>query len=66
MQELHAYNKMAQLGLAPEFACPVDDLHGEIVPWLDDEDNIYLWCIYCNAKVFLGSEKEEHIKRFIY
>lgn len=62
IQELHAYKKLSEKGLAPSLVCPVDTLHTDIVPWVDEEDKICLWCIFCNSKVYLGSDKEDYIK----
>lgn len=65
IKELHKYKKLSDAGFAPAFVCPVDYLHTDMVPWVED-DEVCLWCIYCNSKVFLGSEKEEYIKSIIY
>ena len=65
IQELHKYKKLSDSGLAPSLVCPIDYLHTDMVPWIED-DEVCLWCIYCNSKVFLGSEREEYIKSFIY
>jgi len=62
IQELHAYKKLSDTGLVPSLVCPVDTLHTEIFPWVDEEDNVCLWCIFCNSKVYLGSDKEGYIK----
>ena len=64
IQELHRYKKMADKGLVPSLVCPVDVLHEEVLPWVEDEE-VCLWCIYCNSKVFLGSEREDFIKSML-
>lgn len=61
IQQLHAYKKMSDAGVVPKLICPIDVNHEEIFPWIDEEDNIYLWCIFCNSKVHLGSERENFI-----
>jgi hypothetical protein len=55
---------MADKGLVPSLVCPVDTLHQEVLPWIEN-DEVCLWCIYCNSKVFLGSEREDFIKSMI-
>lgn len=65
IQELHAYKKMSDSGLVPSLVCPVDVLHTEIFPWLDESDEVCLWCIFCNSKVYLGSDKEDYIKELL-
>jgi hypothetical protein len=62
IQELHAYKKLSDSGIVPSLVCPVDVLHDEIFPWIDEDDTVCLWCIYCNAKVYLGSDREDYIK----
>jgi hypothetical protein len=66
IQELHAYKKLSELGLVPSLVCPVDVFHTEVFPWIDEEDKICLWCIFCNAKVYLGEFKEDYIKGLLH
>lgn len=66
IKELHRYKKMADKGLVPSLVCPVDVLHTDVVPWVEEEnEEVCLWCIYCNSKVFLGSEREAFIRSMI-
>jgi len=65
IQELHAYKNMSDAGILPKLICPVDDLHDEIFPWIDEEDKVCLWCIFCNSKVYLGESREEYIKELL-
>ncbi len=53
------------MGLVPSLVCPIDVLHNEIFPWTDEEDKVCLWCIYCNSKVYLGSEREDYIRSLL-
>lgn len=62
IQELHAYKNLSNKGLLPRLVCPIDPLHDDILPWIDEEDKICLWCIFCNSKVYLGSDREDYIK----
>jgi hypothetical protein len=65
IKELHAYKKLSEMGLVPSLVCPIDVLHNEIFPWTDEEDKVCLWCIYCNSKVYLGSEREDYIRSLL-
>jgi hypothetical protein len=66
IQELHAYKNLSDKGLVPKLVCPVDVLHEEIFPWQDEDENVMLWCIFCNAKVHLGSERINYIKTLLH
>jgi len=65
IQELHAYKKLSNTGLVPSLVCPIDILHTEIFPWIDEDEKVCLWCIFCNSKVYLGTEREEYIKELL-
>lgn len=65
IQQLHAYKKLSDAGIVPTLTCPIDINHEEIFPWVDEEDNIYLWCIFCNSKVHLGAEREKFIMELL-
>jgi hypothetical protein len=65
IQELHAYKKLSDSGLAPTLVCPVDVLHTEIFPWIDEDNNICLWCVFCNSKVYLGQDRENYFKALL-
>jgi hypothetical protein len=61
IQQLHAYKKLSNAGIIPALTCPIDINHEEIFPWVDENDEIYLWCIFCNSKVHLGIERQKYI-----
>ena len=65
IQELHAYKNLAEKNLVPALVCPVDVFHTEIFPWIDEEDKVCLWCIFCNSKVYLGENREIYIKELL-
>lgn len=65
IQELHAYKKLSDTGLVPSLVCPIDILHTEIFPWIDEGEKVCLWCIFCNSKVYLGADREEYIKELL-
>jgi hypothetical protein len=66
IQELHSYIKMSNIGLVPKLICPIDDLHEDMLPWVDEDEKVCLWCIFCNSKVYLGSERESYIKELLH
>jgi hypothetical protein len=66
IQELHAYKNLSDKGLVPKLICPIDVLHEDILPWQDKDDNVMLWCIFCNSKVHLGSERISYIKMLLH
>lgn len=66
IQELHAYKNLANMGLAPQLVCPIDSLHDDVFPWIDTDSKICLWCVFCNSKVYLGTEKENYIKELLH
>jgi hypothetical protein len=61
IQELHRYKKLSDLGLVPALSCAIDSLHLEVFPWTDEEDKVCLWCVFCDSRVYLGSNTEEKI-----
>jgi hypothetical protein len=65
IQELHLYKKMSDKKLLPSLVCPVDELHKEIYPWVDENEKVCLWCVFCNSKVYLGLEREKYIKELL-
>lgn len=65
IQELHAYKKLSDAGVVPSLVCPIDTFHTEIFPWIDEEDKVCLWCIFCNSKVYLGSDREDYLKALL-
>lgn len=65
IQELHAYKNLSEQGLVPSLVCPIDVLHNEIFPWIDEDEKVCLWCVFCNSKVYLGDERENYIKELL-
>lgn len=66
IQELHAYKKLSDAGVVPSLSCPIDSIHTEVLPWIDENEEICLWCIFCNSKVYLGENKENYIKSLLH
>jgi hypothetical protein len=66
IQELHSYKNLADKNLVPKLVCPIDILHEDIFPWVDEDDKVCLWCIFCNSKVYLGDNTEKYIKTLLH
>lgn len=54
---------MAKEGLVSEMACPIDQ--GLLFPNIDVEDKIYLYCISCNYKSYIGTDLYSDMKRAV-
>ena len=66
IQELHTYYRLSQLGLVPSLPCPITELDGDMVPWVDENDNACFWCLACDAKSYLGIDQIEMIKSLLH
>lgn len=66
IKELHAYKKLSDIDIVPKLVCPVDVLHTDILPWIDEDEKVCLWCIFCNSKVYLGENREKYIKALLH
>ena len=64
IKDLHRYKKLSDKGLVPSIVCPVDVLHTDVVPWTEN-DEVCLWCIYCDSKITLGMNKQIVIKELL-
>ena len=65
IQELHTYHQLAEAGLVKYFDCPLDKDHPYMIPYMDHDDNIYLMCLACSSKRYLGERLENAIKKII-
>lgn len=54
---------MAKEGLVQEMNCPIDQ--GLLFPNIDVEDKIYLYCISCSYKSYIGIEIYSEMKRVV-
>ena len=52
IQYVSQYIALSEEGLVPKLECPMDQ--GLLLSNLDLEDNIYLYCISCNYKNYIG------------
>ena len=65
IQELHQYNSLVELGVAPAIMCPRDDNHMRTLPWLDDKDRVCQKCFACNTKIFFSQQQVEGLRKVI-
>jgi hypothetical protein len=52
IQYVSTYISLSEEGLVEKLNCPVDN--GSLLSNLDDEDNIFLYCLECNYKKVIG------------
>jgi hypothetical protein len=63
IQIVSKYLALAEEGLVPGISCPVDQ--GPLLPNLDLNDTIYLYCLSCNYKNSMGLEVYDRIERTV-
>ena len=59
IQYVSKYIALSEEGLVPRLECPMDQ--GSLLCNLDLEDNIYLYCLSCNYKNYIGLEVYENL-----
>lgn len=60
VQYVSKYLTLAEEGLCPPLECPMDK--GSLLPNLNEDDNIILYCISCDWKSIMGLDQYEKIK----
>ena len=60
IQYVSQYIALSEDGLVPRLECPMDQ--GLLQSNLDLEDNIYLYCLSCSYKKFIGEKLYNDIK----
>lgn len=60
IQYVSKYIALSEEGLVSRIECPMDQ--GLLQVNLDIEDNIYLYCLSCNYKNFIGEKLYNSIK----
>lgn len=63
VQYVSEYISLAQEGLVKKLECPVDQ--GPLVSNQDIDDNIYLYCLYCDYEKTVGIEFYNQIKKAV-
>lgn len=64
IQVVSKYLALAKEGLVPGIECPVDQ--GLLFCNQDYENNIYLYCISCNYKNYMGLEVYSKLEKILY
>jgi len=59
IQYVSKYVALSEEGLVPKLECPIDQ--GSLLPNQDLEDNIFMYCLSCKYKKFIGSKYYENI-----
>lgn len=60
IQYVSQYIALSEEGLVPRLECPMDQ--GLLLSNLDLNDNIYLYCLSCSYKKFIGEKLYNDIK----
>jgi hypothetical protein len=63
IQTVSKYLALAEEGLVSKLECPVDQ--GLLMPNLDLNDTIYLYCLSCKYRNIMGLEVYERIERAV-
>jgi hypothetical protein len=57
------YLTLAREGLVPSMDCPLDQ--GLLFANLDSKDEVFLYCISCDYKKYIGTQLYNNMKRII-
>lgn len=63
IQYVSKYLALAEEGLVSRMDCPIDQ--GLLFPNLDNDDNIFLYCISCSYKKNIGIDLYNKIKEVV-
>ena len=61
VQVVSKYLALAEEGLVSRLDCPIDQ--GLLVPNIDENDNVFLYCLSCNYKNNMGLEVYDNIRK---
>lgn len=56
------YYQLSLIGKVLPINCSVDENDGILVPNLDEDDRVYLYCLGCNFKMWPGQELYNNIE----
>ena len=62
-QIVSKYIALSEEGLVSRLECPLDQ--GLLMPNIDDNDDIYLYCLSCNYKNTMGLEVYDRIEKSV-
>ena len=63
IQYVSKYIALSEEGLVSKMECPIDQ--GLLLSNLDDEDNIFLYCLSCDYKKNIGTKLYDDIVRMV-
>jgi len=63
LQYVSKYIALSEEGLVSKLECPLDQ--GLLMPNLDKDDTIYLYCLSCNYKNEMGLEVYDRIEKAV-
>ena len=63
IQVVSKYLALAEEGLVSKLECPLDQ--GLLMPNLDSEDNIYLYCLSCEYKSVIGIGYYDELRKAV-
>lgn len=63
IQVVSKYIALSEEGLVPRLECPMDQ--GLLLSNLDMEDNIFLYCLSCSYKKFIGEKFYKNIEKAV-
>jgi hypothetical protein len=63
IQYVSKYIALSEEGLVPGLNCPMDQ--GPLLPNMDLEDNIYLYCLSCQYKKVIGTKDYDDIVKAV-
>ena len=63
LQIVSKYIALSEEGLVSKLECPLDQ--GLLMPNLDNQDDIFLYCLSCNYKNTMGLEVYDRIEKSV-
>ena len=63
IQYVSRYIALSEEGLVVKMVCPFDQ--GPLFPNMDNDDRVFLYCLECNYKNFLGTSIYESMVRSV-
>lgn len=62
IQEAHKYINLSKDGLTKKILCGNDYDHTSLLPSLNEQDEVYFYCLACSYKITPGYKMERYIK----
>ena len=65
IQVIKEYISLSKNNQVPPFLCEWEPEHGLVYPNIDNDDRLYLYCLACDYKNYVGMETYELMKSII-